>query len=71
MFRKILADEQLDASEVLYIGDTPEDYQAAVKVGIHFIGRKSKKKFPQKVNHVCYNMVEVKDLVHFLGQNVN
>ena len=71
VFRKILADEQLDVSEVLYIGDTPEDYQAAVKVGIHFIGRKSKKKFPQEVNHVCYNMLEVKDLVHFLGQNVN
>jgi len=71
VFRKILADEQLDVSEVLYIGDTPEDYQAALKVGIDFIGRKSKKKFPQEVNHVCYNMVEVKDLVHFLGQNVN
>ena len=41
-FKNILTYEQLDASEAMYIGDTPEDYQAAVDVGIPFNGRKSR-----------------------------
>lgn len=71
VFRKILADEGLDALDVLYIGDSNEDFQAAEKVGIHFIGRKSNKTFSKKVNHVCSNMREVKDLVHYMDKYVN
>ena len=71
VFREILADEGLEASDALFIGDSNEDFLAAEKVGIHFIGRKSNKAFSKKVSHVCSNMREVKDLVNFMGNNVN
>lgn len=59
VFKNILTCEQLDASEVVYIGDVPEDYQAAVEVGIPFIGRKSKKGFPGGNFPVCNSLEEV------------
>ena len=36
-----MADEKASPNEMLYIGDSPEDEQAAMSLGIHFIGRES------------------------------
>ncbi len=38
MLRRLLADQQLAAPTSLYVGDTPEDQQAASAAGLAFIG---------------------------------
>ncbi|MGR3301670.1 MAG: HAD family hydrolase [Candidatus Scalindua sp.] len=63
VFKDILTCGQLDTSEVVYIGDTPEDYQAAVEVSIPFIGIKSKKEFPGRSFPVCNNLEEVQNIL--------
>jgi len=70
-FKKILASEQVDASESVYIGDTPEDYQAATTTGIPFIGRKSGKKFPEGDFPVFKDMWGVKNFVDNLKVKKN
>jgi HAD superfamily hydrolase (TIGR01549 family) len=62
-FKQILAERQLDSSETVYIGDTPEDYQAANNVGIPFIGRKSNKEFPEGGFPVFENMREAQNFL--------
>jgi HAD superfamily hydrolase (TIGR01549 family) len=70
-FRKILTNEQIDASESVYIGDTPEDYQAATTTGIPFIGRKSKKAFPGRGFPVFEDMLEVQRYLNKLEVKKN
>jgi beta-phosphoglucomutase len=67
-FKQILAESQLDPSETVYIGDTPEDYEAAFTIGIPFIGRKSKKVFPEGGFPVFENMREVQNCLWDLKQ---
>ena len=63
-FKQILAERQLDPSESVYIGDTPEDYQAAEIIGIPFIGRKSNKEFPEGGFHVFGNMRQAQSFLN-------
>jgi phosphoglycolate phosphatase-like HAD superfamily hydrolase len=58
-FKTILKREQLDRLETIYIGDTPEDFQAASTIGIPFIGRNSKKDFPEGNFPVFENMRQI------------
>ena len=41
VLKKIISVKKISSDEMLYIGDSPEDLQAAKTLGIHFIGRKS------------------------------
>lgn len=44
-FQEIIANEQCLPENIVYIGDTPEDYQAAQVTNVPFVGRKSQKSF--------------------------
>ena len=52
ILNKIMADENVSPGEMLYIGDSPEDQQAAELLGIHFIGRRS----DRALNDATYNV---------------
>jgi phosphoglycolate phosphatase-like HAD superfamily hydrolase len=39
MFSEIIKKEQVNPDQVIFIGDSPEDYQVAKETGIHFIGK--------------------------------
>ena len=55
----IMASENISASEILFIGDCPEDQQAASKVEIVFIGRKSERPLDESISPVFtdFNMI--------------
>ena len=65
ILNEIMNDQKASPDEVLYIGDSPEDQQAAVSLGVHFIGRMSDRvlgkgntpAFPElnKVRHYAIN----------------
>jgi HAD superfamily hydrolase (TIGR01549 family) len=66
-FKQILAEKHLDPSETVYIGDTQEDYRAAKNVGIPFIGRRSKKEFPEGDFPVFEDMQEIASSLNVLS----
>ena len=41
ILKKIMISEKVSAEEMIFIGDSPEDEQDAIKVGIYFVTRKS------------------------------
>ncbi|MGK5091530.1 HAD hydrolase-like protein [Deltaproteobacteria bacterium TL4] len=63
VFQSILSQKGLTPLDAVYIGDTPEDYQAAVSTGIPFIGRKSKKEFPEGNFPVFSDLEEVRSFL--------
>lgn len=60
-FREILATENIDPSDAIYIGDMPEDYFAAQEANIFFIGRKSRSEFPSSSSPIFNNLAEIKN----------
>ena len=61
ILKKIMADEKASPNEMLYIGDSPEDKQAAMSLGIHFIGKQSDRTL-NSTNHSFYkNFIKIKE----------
>ena len=56
----IMASENISASEILFIGDSHEDQQAASKVEIGFIGRRSERPLDETISPVFtdFNMIK-------------
>ena len=53
--------EKVSVDEILFVGDSPEDQQAARSLGIHFIGRKSDRKL-NSVSHTVYpDFIKIKN----------
>jgi HAD superfamily hydrolase (TIGR01549 family) len=59
----ILAKEAIALDRAVFIGDSPEDYIAAKKTGIAFIGRKSNKRFPEPDILVLDDLIEIKEKI--------
>jgi len=61
ILKKIMATEKISADEILFIGDSPEDQQAAASVDIFFIGRKSDRKLDDSISPVLPDFAKIKD----------
>jgi len=61
MFYDIMKKEMIDADEILYIGDSPEDYETARASGCIFIARTSDYEFKELKIKSFKNMLEIKD----------
>lgn len=61
MFDDIMKKEMIDVDEILYIGDSPEDYEIARILGCIFLARKSDYKFNDHKIKSFKNMLEIKD----------
>ena len=67
VLKKIISDKKISPDEMLYIGDSPEDLQAAKTLGSHFIGRKSCRELNVLTNPIYPDFVKIKehlDLCH-------
>ena len=58
---KIISVKKISPDEMLYIGDSPEDQQAAKTLGCHFVGRKSCRKLNVLTNPVYADFVKIKE----------
>jgi phosphoglycolate phosphatase-like HAD superfamily hydrolase len=61
--KDILSTEGLQANQVVYIGDSPEDYSSAREAGVPFIGCLSSKILNTEDSPICRDLFEVKDLI--------
>ncbi len=61
--REILKREKLSSTEVVFIGDSPEDYYAAKETGAFFIGRYSNKSFSDTTITVYNDLFEIKNIL--------
>ena len=62
--KDILKNENSDPDQVVFIGDSPEDYQSAQKAGVRFIGRSSNKRLDQYDISVCRDLFEVMKIMN-------
>ncbi|MCK5579870.1 MAG: HAD family hydrolase [Candidatus Omnitrophica bacterium] len=62
-FREILKQEGFSAEQVIYVGDTQQDYLAAKETGVHFIGRDSGRPFEDANVLVCKDFCEIKQAI--------
>ena len=60
ILKKIMLNEKISSNEILFIGDSPEDQQAAESLGIHFIGRQSDRSLNRIANPVYPEFVQIK-----------
>ena len=60
VLKKIMTFEKVSKNEMLYIGDSPEDQNAALMLGIHFIGRKSDRQLDE-FGDICLDFAEIKE----------
>ena len=59
----ILKVENINANEALYIGDSPEDYEAAKQNSINFIGRQSNRVIDETGVPIFSDFDEIKDYI--------
>lgn len=59
--RTVLSQQDLIPSQVIFIGDSASDYQAAVQTGLEFIGRDSGFGFQDAPVHLYKNLFEIGD----------
>ena len=69
VLKKIMISEKVSSDEMIYIGDSPEDWQAAIKVGIHFAARRSDHTFHNLTDFVFEDMKSI--LYHLKNVNIN
>ena len=65
VLKKISSVENISTDKMLYIGDSPEDQQAAKTLGCHFIGRKSCRELNVLTNPVYPDFVKIKEHLDF------
>lgn len=65
--KEIISVEAVHKDEVVFIGDTYEDYQAAQAVGIEFIGRDGGKPFNAANIKIFKDLVEIKECLKDYG----
>jgi phosphoglycolate phosphatase-like HAD superfamily hydrolase len=63
MFEYITNDEKIIPKDILYIGDSREDYEVAKDVGCGFIGRKSSYDFSGLEVECFNNLTEIKSYI--------
>ena len=61
VLKKIIYVKKISPDEMLYIGDSPEDQQAAKTLGSHFIGRKSCRELNTLTNPIYPDFVKIKE----------
>lgn len=61
VLKQIMGDEKVSADEMLYIGDSTEDQQAAGSLGIHFIGRQSDRPMNTVENYIFSDFTKIKE----------
>ena len=61
VLKKIISVKKISPDEMLYIGDSPEDLQAAKTLGSHFIGRKSCRELNSLTNPIYPDFVKIKE----------
>ena len=61
ILKKIMATEKISAGEILFIGDSPEDQQAAASLEIFFIGRRSERPLDDSTSPVLPDFAKIKD----------
>ena len=65
VFKKIISVKKISPDEMLYIGDSPEDLQAAKTLGSHFVGRKSCRELNTLTNPIYPDFVKIKEHLDF------
>ena len=58
--KQIMLSENVSVDEILFIGDSPEDQQAAKFLGIRFIGRQSNRKLDVMDKNIFNDFIEIK-----------
>jgi phosphoglycolate phosphatase-like HAD superfamily hydrolase len=58
--KQIMLSENVSVNEILFVGDSPEDQQAAKFLGIRFIGRQSDRKLDVKDENIFNDFIEIK-----------
>ena len=61
VLKKIISAKKISPDEMLYIGDSPEDLEAAKILGSHFIGRKSCRELITLTNPIYSDFVKIKE----------
>ena len=57
---QIMLSENVSVNEILFVGDSPEDQQAAKFLGIRFIGRQSDRKLDVMDENIFNDFIEIK-----------
>ena len=60
VLKTIMTNEKMSPNKVLYIGDSPEDLQAAEVLDIQFIGRKSDRPLDGKSHKIFSDFIQLK-----------
>ena len=63
VLKKIMTNEKVSPNKILYIGDSPEDQQAAEVLDIQFIGRKSDRPLDGKSHELFSDFIQLKKYV--------
>ncbi|MFH1283581.1 MAG: HAD-IA family hydrolase [bacterium] len=67
MFKEILRKEKVKPKEMLFIGDSEEDYKAAKELKIPFLARISDYKFKNYKINKFNNLTEIEEYIHNLS----
>lgn len=59
ILKTIIKKEKLSTSELIYIGDSPEDQECAKVLGVNFIGRYSDRALNEKIDFVFKDFFEI------------
>jgi len=59
----IASKENIEPAEIIFIGDSPEDYQAAIDAGTQFLGRDSGKPFPPDMKRLFVDLAEIQQYI--------
>ena len=64
ILKQIMVSEKALVDEMLFIGDSPEDQNAAESLGIHFIGRQSDRPLNNRKNNIFKDFFKIQDHIH-------
>ena len=64
VLEQIMVSEKALVDEMLFIGDSPEDQNAAESLGIHFIGRQSDRPLNNRKNNIFKDFFKIQDHIH-------
>ena len=63
ILKQIMVSEKASVNEMLFIGDSPEDQEAAEYLGIHFIGRQSDRTFNNEKIIIYPDFFKIKNYI--------